>query len=309
MNAPSPRPAKPRTRIAPHPFGALGHKMKDHIYFLQHGYVFTTPCIRCSLKMKFYAAILLSADREAFTVRIGEQQSSANALLIRAGTHFQFEADDIEFVCIFVEPTHPAFARFRCVPASGLPLSREKFTALDAALRQGFAGSLGAACANELFEAAVKIGVGQLPAPEPLDPRIAKSLQLMAGQAPFSLEELAEHLGLSYYRLSHLFSQSLGISLRQFMQWRKVTVTASLLATRSITEVAHEAGFTDSAHLSRTFQEIYGIPPSYLNDAKCVERFYYQYEKIGRREQGVGSRAAKAGAGSTAAADGKRQRQ
>jgi hypothetical protein len=26
-----PRTAKPRTRIAPHPFGALGHKMKDHV--------------------------------------------------------------------------------------------------------------------------------------------------------------------------------------------------------------------------------------------------------------------------------------
>src|SRR5262249_41369160 len=120
------------------------------------------------------------------------------------------------------------------------------------------------------------LAVSHLPPPDPLDSRIAKTLELMSGEARYSLEDLAERIGLSYYRLSHLFSQGLGISLRQFMQWRKVTVTASLLATRSITEVAHEAGFTDSAHLSRTFQEIYGIPPSYLNDTRCVERFYFQ---------------------------------
>jgi AraC-like DNA-binding protein len=265
-----------RTRIARHPFGALGHKMKDHVYFLQHGYVFTTPHITCKLKMKFYAAILLAADRKPFTVRIGEQRSAATALVIRAGTHFVFAADDIKFVCLFVEPTHPTFARFQRAPAAGLPLSRDSFGKLDGVLRHAYEGNLNATRANDLFEDAVKLAVGNLPLAPPLDKRIEKSLQLMAGDSPYSLADLARTIGLSYYRLSHLFSQNLGIPLRQFMQWRKVTVTASLLATRSITEVAHEAGFTDSAHLSRTFQEIYGIPPSYLNDTRCVERFYYQ---------------------------------
>ena len=32
----------------------------------------------------------------------------------------------------------------------------------------------------------------------------------------------------------------------------------------SLTEAAHEAGFADSAHLSRTFRATFGIAPSFL---------------------------------------------
>jgi AraC-like DNA-binding protein len=38
-----------------------------------------------------------------------------------------------------------------------------------------------------------------------------------------------------------------------------------------LTEIAQLAGFTDSAHLSRTWQRRFGMPPSYLRDVAHVE--------------------------------------
>lgn len=44
-----------------------------------------------------------------------------------------------------------------------------------------------------------------------------------------------------------------GMSLRDYKSWQKLQRVFHLLHSKhSITEVAHAAGFTDSAHLSRT---------------------------------------------------------
>ena len=39
---------------------------------------------------------------------------------------------------------------------------------------------------------------------------------------------------------------------------------------RPLTEIAHECGFSDSAHMSHTYQQHFGLPPSFLADTKRV---------------------------------------
>jgi AraC-like DNA-binding protein len=41
----------------------------------------------------------------------------------------------------------------------------------------------------------------------------------------------------------------------------------------SLTEVAHEAGFSDSAHLTRTFRSLLGIAPSALTKESTIISF------------------------------------
>jgi AraC-like DNA-binding protein len=225
--------------------------------------------------MKFYAAILLAADRKPFVVRIGGEERAYTALVIKPGTKFVFTADDIEYVCIFVEPTHPSFGGFRSVPATGLQLDREVFANLDELLDEAYRGGLSRTHAVSVFEDVIRLACATIGPQSIVDTRVAKALRVLSTSSESSLDELARAVGISYYRLSHLFAENLGITLRQFLQWKKVTVTASLLMIKSITEVAHDAGFSDSAHLSRTFQDIFGVSPSYLLDSNCVERFFY----------------------------------
>jgi AraC-like DNA-binding protein len=85
------------------------------------------------------------------------------------------------------------------------------------------------------------------------------------------LKELAALLGLSYDRMSHLFSDAVGLPLRSYQLWQKAYNAAFLFESgRPLAEIAHATGFVDSAHLTRTWQNSYGINPSYTLDPNCV---------------------------------------
>ena len=78
-----------------------------------------------------------------------------------------------------------------------------------------------------------------------------------------SLTKLAGIAGLSESRLMHAFTESLGIALRPYILWLRVQRACGELAGgASITEAAVRAGFSDAAHLSRTFRRMLGTTPS-----------------------------------------------
>jgi AraC-like DNA-binding protein len=57
-----------------------------------------------------------------------------------------------------------------------------------------------------------------------------------------------------------MFVEQIGIPPRRYVLWRRL-MTAFQFAVqgKSLTESAHSAGFSDSAHLSRTYKRMYGI--------------------------------------------------
>lgn len=72
--------------------------------------------------------------------------------------------------------------------------------------------------------------------------------------------EVATQLGLSQSRFLHLFSEQMGIAWRPYLLWRRMgCAVAALLLEHSATEAAYLAGFSDSAHLSRTFRRQFGM--------------------------------------------------
>ena len=98
-------------------------------------------------------------------------------------------------------------------------------------------------------------------------PRVTQVLRLLAGRmtGDVSLKGLAARVELSPGRLSHLFRRQVGLGLRGYVRWRRMqTVASAVRAGMSLTEAAHEAGFSDSAHLSRTFRRMLGVRPSTL---------------------------------------------
>lgn len=93
----------------------------------------------------------------------------------------------------------------------------------------------------------------------PLDPRIARVLGRFAEGAP-SLAELAAEAGLSTSRFRHVFAEATGIPFKRYALQRRIQRAARSLAEgRSVAEAAHAAGFSDEAHLSRTFRQLFGV--------------------------------------------------
>ena len=88
-------------------------------------------------------------------------------------------------------------------------------------------------------------------------------------RAPVSLADAASAAALSPGRFRHLFVQETGTPFRAWLLWLRLNVAIeAAMAGASWTEAAHEAGFADSAHPTRTFKRMFGINPVDLTAAR-----------------------------------------
>lgn len=123
----------------------------------------------------------------------------------------------------------------------------------------------GEAWTRRVIESALGVRV---PAPAPLHPRVRKVLRHLVEAGPeddVSLDALARVAGLSPGRLMHAFTASIGAPLRPYLAWLRVQRACAAIVTGvSMTEAAHRAGFSDAAHMTRTFRRMLGMAPSAL---------------------------------------------
>jgi AraC-like DNA-binding protein len=100
-----------------------------------------------------------------------------------------------------------------------------------------------------------------------IDGRVSQSIERLREESEnhVSVGEIAADVHLSESRFSHLFTEQIGVSVRRYQLWLRLRDAIHLLAGgTSLTATAHEAGFSDSAHLTRTFRQLLGIAPSAL---------------------------------------------
>ena len=82
------------------------------------------------------------------------------------------------------------------------------------------------------------------------------------------IADLAAASRVSPSHLSHLFAREVGIPVRPYLRWRRLQRAAERLAAGcSLTEAAHDAGFSDSAHLTHVFRRMFGVVPSAVTRA------------------------------------------
>jgi AraC-like DNA-binding protein len=101
--------------------------------------------------------------------------------------------------------------------------------------------------------------------PRPRHPAVLRALRAIdEGLASdVSVPTVAALAGLSPGRLSHVFSEELGIPVRRYVLWRRLMRAArEVQHGASWTEAAHAGGFTDSSHLTRTFHTMFGLAPT-----------------------------------------------
>ena len=93
---------------------------------------------------------------------------------------------------------------------------------------------------------------------------ITTQLQANPGDKP-EASKLAANLYLSESRFTHLFKLQAGMSLSRYVLWCRVQLALQAIAGGvNITQAAHQAGFADLAHMSRSFRAMIGVNPSAL---------------------------------------------
>jgi AraC-like DNA-binding protein len=261
----------------PHPlpaFGVRAGQVRDCLYLFDHGFIFTSAWVFTGETSRFPGVLLLTVDHQPFVLGAGDERLETRSAAVGPQVPRSLDARDRSLVSVHVEPAHPAYAAFRAIGQGGVqPFAREVYAPLDDRLRACHRGHLSLAEAQHLFDALMAVTTPALPAAGPVaDPRIVAALASLRQRPEQSLSELAEELKLSYDRFSHLFSEQVGLPLKSYQLWRKVKRATLLFDSgRSLTDIAHEVGFSDSAHLTRTYAHFFGIKPSYLTNSDCVQ--------------------------------------
>jgi AraC-like DNA-binding protein len=152
--------------------------------------------------------------------------------------------------------------------ANGLTAIERKI--FDAAAQQLFAtwqihhdGDETVIAAKEVLQTVT----GNTPATVVSDERVLRAIAYINRNlsAPLSLDSIAKEAFLSPTRFRHLFVEQTGTALRPYVLWRRFLRSWSLVRDgAALSEAAHEAGFADAAHLTRTSQRMFGFAPSKL---------------------------------------------
>lgn len=198
----------------------------------------------------------------------GDMAIKADAVAVAADARHRFVAHGI-IAFIFVEPESRAGRAlsevlFRSGPLAQIDTARI-MPALDV-LRRTFDPGLNQAELLRAGEQALEALVPAGPAP-PADARVQKIIDHASTHPDDSLDESAAAAGvfLSPSRLRHLFVEQTGLAFKTYMLWLRLVRALEVYSTgQSLTEAAHEAGFSDSAHFSRIFKRTFGLPATTL---------------------------------------------
>lgn len=100
---------------------------------------------------------------------------------------------------------------------------------------------------------------------EKLDQRVEKAVNFITKSAikDFKVKDVALEVGLSESRLRHLFKAHVGQSIQNFIMWMRVIDSLNdVLKGKKLIEAAYDYGFSDASHMTKSFIEIIGVPPS-----------------------------------------------
>lgn len=196
--------------------------------------------------------------------------------IIPSNRKHQFEFDGT-IAHLFVEPeTAAGRALHRYFAETGVSaLPEAECSRMAALLRDAEQAGLAGEALVKTGREVLALLTGAAAASAAVDWRVTKAIEYVGFRvrAPVALADAAAAAALSPGRFRHLFVQETGSSFRAYLLWLRVNIAIeTAMAGNSWTSAAHEAGFADSAHLTRTFKRMFGINPIDISAASEAAR-------------------------------------
>lgn len=221
------------------------------------------------LELTQAAATLVIGLDGGFVLEAGGASLECRSVLLPAGSRVRLQAGENRLVVWYLDPFGEDFS---CLRGQMLSQQGELFVQLEQEARwiERHLQLLNPATTPAQVYALIEQLTGAartIQTPFKLDARVARVVELIKQDVANNLSAryLARQVELSEPRLSQLFKDTLGVPIRRYRQWHRLFVTAvGVTRGLSLTTAALEAGFTDSAHFSRTFRSIMGMPPSVM---------------------------------------------
>jgi AraC-like DNA-binding protein len=251
---------------------------RDNMYVLGlEGFAYTTDRSATGFTQRHEAVVMVNAHHAPFELELeGGERISASAVVVAPMVKRRLLSPHGHLVDFHITPSHRLYRRFLGIPVPGaVAIDRRAFSEWDEALVAMHEGSTNLDCVQSLFEPLARRASELFVARAPMNPTQCEQVhQLIERHPAASLAEMAEELGVSPRWMAKLFQQAMGMPHRDFQTWLKHRRTLELIhSRRSLTEVAHAAGFTDSAQFTRSFQRWYGQNPSFTRDPQRVRLF------------------------------------
>jgi len=236
-------------------------------------FLYITPAIRSGLTVRTSATVLASVSGHPFVLEAADgTRKQCTAAVVAPQVARRLEAEGCGLLSLNLDPASNAYRMLaRRMGGHGIQVvDARRFGRLRDSFEPAQAGVLDDDALRALSRGLVEAIAGSA---EPhggreaaTDPRIARVLEAIRTRArPASLRELSALACLSPDRLTHLFAQQVGVSIKGYALWTKVRRTVQQLPVRRpLTDAALAGGFTDAAHMSRTFQRFFGLPPSFI---------------------------------------------
>lgn len=195
--------------------------------------------------------------------------SEYRAAIVSPNRRHEFDGLNGSIAQLFVEPEtvqgRSLLKRYALEDITALPLEMIEPSLNKLAALYADGGDLQALVA--ISQGIVDTLAGAAPVQPFGNPRIAAAIEFISQRmtSTLTLQQVAAAVHLSPGRLRHLFVQETGTTYRGYVLWLRINrAVVAMMEGRNWTEAAHETGFADSAHLSRTFRRVFGISPAML---------------------------------------------
>lgn len=226
--------------------------------------IYTGPGGDAGLHSHHAIQLVRSLDM-SFELIVEDETTRCEAALIPSGLPHSFSSDGNQLLIALIEPLGPRGTDLNLLATNlgrkclGDRLPSVSPTDIDNPIQMA-GDTLGAL-------------LPELPTYPTLSPHVVAALTYLdeAIEGKPSLEQAASAAGISPSRLTHVFTEEIGIPFRNFALWLRLRrVVDQVSEGANLTEAAFGAGFSDSPHLSKVFREHFGMSPSALLGMKVA---------------------------------------